>query len=90
MNKVEKFITEVGQKNDYLLASMMQGRFDGEVLYDPETDTFATMVDGNVYGLNGRIRETSDFVGWDDYSAIEPIKCLRIKRDHTIMREVNE
>lgn len=65
----------------YWFAKTLEIRFDGEIVYNPVANHFATKIQNSVFDITGEIDGWSDFVGWKEYQLMEPLQSARIKKN---------
>lgn len=64
----------------YWFAVILNQRFNGELVYNPKENHFASCINGFAFDITGRI-SNRDFVRWTDFVKEEPYEAERIVRD---------
>lgn len=53
----------------YWFAVILRDRFSGTIVYDPHRVHFATEINGSLYDITGHIKDTLDYINWEDYAS---------------------
>lgn len=97
-SSVKKFITDFKESKEdalesvftngycYWFAFILHTLFDGEIMYHPIVNHFATEIEGVLYDITGEIDSTG-FEKWEEFKTLDELETERIIR-YCIRKEI--
>ena len=60
----------------YWFAKILEIRFNGTIYYNPDLIHFATLIDSQLFDINGLVHADNSWFNWDDYSLTHDVEAI--------------